>query len=127
MKRKHPDHDLRVCLEQMPPDMKQRVIVLVESEIGMTIPEYKERQIKAAEALISDVKLNPDDYSTVLLNDRLSESVGHFEIPSALEQEISCVKMFISYRTTQVVHTDGRVEQRNGISYEEYTKDWKRG
>jgi len=43
MKRKYtdPDHNLRVCLEQMPPDMKQRVIAFVESEIGMTIPARK--------------------------------------------------------------------------------------
>jgi len=57
MKRKtvEPDKDLRLCLRQMPDDMKQRVIAYVESELGMTIPEYKARQIAAGYELVADI------------------------------------------------------------------------
>ena len=57
MKRKtvEPDKDLSVCLRQMPDDMKKRVIAYVESELGMTIPEYKAMQIVAGYELVADI------------------------------------------------------------------------
>ena len=123
MKRKNPDHDLRVCLEQMPPDMKQRVITFVESEIGMTIPEYREKQIKAAEAFIADVKANPGEYTTLKYNQRRSETVGHFDISDELEDELELIRRFIGYRTTTVRHTNGATEEHRDASYDEFMRD----
>jgi len=63
--------------------MKQRIIGKSEAELGMAIPEYREKRIQAAKML----------------------------------------EMSIGYRTSTVFHTDGSVERREAISYDEYAKD----
>ena len=123
MKRKHPDQDLWVCLEQMPPEMKKRVIAFIEAEIGLTIPEYREKQIKAAEAFIADVKANPGDYTSLKYNQRRDETVGLFDISDELENELERIRLFIGYRNTIVRHTDGTVEEHRDASYDEFLRD----
>ena len=123
MKSKHPDHDLQVCLEQMSPDAKRRVIAFVESEIGMTIPEYREKQIKAAEAFITDVKANPGEYTNVKYNQIKSETVGQFDIPEELEKELERIRLFVGYRSTIVYKTDGTIEAHRDASYDEFLRN----
>lgn len=115
--------ELVTCVSQMPQDMRQRVIENIESELGMTLTEYKAQQIEAAEALVADIKANPDSYTTAILNNRFSEIVGHFKISPELEQEITRAKRFVSYRSSTVYHTDGTVERREGLSYADYISE----
>ena len=120
---KFTDKEILVCLDQMPPDMKQRVISNIESELGMTLLEYKKQQIKAAEAFIADVKANPGEYTTVTYNQRRQETIGHFDIPDELEKELELIRRFIGYRTTTVFNTDGSIEKHPDATYEEFLAD----
>ena len=125
MKRKtvEPDKDLSVCLRQMPDDMKQRVIAYVESELGMTIPEYKTMQIAAGYELVADIKLNPVDYTTVVFNQKVAATVGNFDIPEELEKELELARLFIGYRTSTKYETDGTIEKHPDASYDDFIRD----
>jgi hypothetical protein len=116
------DKEIMVCLDQMPSDMKQRVIMNIESELGITLPEYKEKQIKAAEAFIADDKAKPEGYTTVIYNQKKDETVGNFDISPELEQEFERIRLFIGYRSTMIYRTDGTVEQHPDASYEDFLK-----
>ena len=125
-KRTNENKDIYACIAQMPPDMKQRIVDKIESELGMTVSEYKEKQFKATELLIADVKENPGAYTTARLNRELSGLLRGFDEPDELKNEIMRIKMFISHRNTVIFNTDGSVERNADVSYEEFSKDWTR-
>ena len=114
------DRELVTFINQMPPEMKQDAIKGLEFLRGMTIAEYKEQQIKAAEALITDIQNNPANYTTAILNDRFPDILGYFEISDDLNRRIEIIKHFISHRSGMVFHTDGSIEEHKNATYEEY-------
>jgi hypothetical protein len=114
------DKEIITFLNQMPPEMKQDAIKGMEFLRRMTIADYKAKQIEAAEALITDIQNNPDNYSTVVLNNKFAELLGDFAISDDLEKRIMIIKHFIGYRNTTVYNTDGSVEQHDNASYGEY-------
>lgn len=114
------DRDLITFLNQMPPEMKQNAIKGIEFLRCMTIADYKSQQIAEAEALITDVQNNPNNYSTVILNNKFAEILGDFQISEDLEKRIEIVNHFIGFRTSIVYNTDGSIEEHKNASYEDY-------
>ena len=117
------DKDILAFITQMPPDMKQNAIKGLEFLRGVTIAEYKAKQIEAAETLIADVKQNPDSYQENNLYEKFKELIGGFEIPGDLDYQIALVKHFVGYRGMKIQHTDGTVETRANLTFDEYVKD----
>jgi len=117
------DKDILAFITQMPPDMKQSAVRGLEFLRGVTIAEYKAKQIEAAEILIADVKQNPDSYQENSLYEKFKELIGGFEIPGELDYQIALVKHFIGYRGIKIQHTDGTLETRDGLTFDDYAKD----
>ena len=117
------DKDILAFIAQMPPDMKRSAIEKIEALCGVTIAEYKAKQIEAAETLITYVKQNPDSYQENSLYDKFKELIGGFEIPGDLDYQIALVKHFVGYRGMKIQHTDGTVETRANLTFDEYVKD----
>jgi len=117
------DKDILAFISQMPPDMKRSAIENIEALRGVTIAEYKAKQIEAAETLITDVKQNPDSYQENNLYEKFKELIGRFEIPGDLDYQIALVKHFVGYRGMRIQHTDGTVETRANLTFDEYVKD----
>ena len=114
------DKEIITFLNQMPPEMKQDAIKGMEFLRRMTITDYKTQQIEAAEALITDVQINPNNYSTVTLGTKLRELLGEFEISEDLRKRIKIVEHFVGYRSRTVFNTDGSVESHKYATYDEY-------
>jgi hypothetical protein len=116
------DKEIITFINQMPEAMKRNAINGLEFLRGSTIADYKAKQIDAAEALIIDVQKNPADYSSVILDKKIAELLGEFEISPDLEKRIMIIKHFISYRNVVKYDTDGSVEEHKNAAYDEYIK-----
>jgi len=119
------DKDLFAIILQLPYDKKALIVDCIESLCGMSLAEYKEIRIREVRALLDDVRQNPDNYNTVNLKNTLNDLIGQLEISKELSVQIGLVKRFIGYRDTTVLHTDGQVENRDHITFEEFIKDKK--
>ena len=117
------DKDILAFIAQMPPDMKQNAVKGLEFLRGVTIADYKAKQIEAAETLVADVKQNPDSYQENNLYEKFKELIGGFEIPGDLDYQIALVKHFIGYRGMKTYNTDGTVETRDGLTFDEYVNN----
>jgi len=117
------DKDIFAFIAQMPPDMKQNAVKGLEFLRGVTIADYKAKQIEAAETLVADVKQNPDNYMENSLYEKFKELIGGFEIPGDLDYQIALVKHFIGYRGMKINNTDGTVETRDGLTFDEYVNN----
>ena len=116
------DKEIITFINQMSPEMKQDAIKGLEFLRRMTIADYKQQQIEAAEALITDIQNNPDNYTTAKLNHQFPDLLGEFEISEDLENRIEIVRHFIGYRTKVIYKTDGSVERHKSATYGEYIK-----
>jgi len=91
---------------------------------GSTIADYKEKQIEAAELLVTDVQNNPDNYTTASLNNKIRETLGSFEVSKDLQQRIELVKRFIGMKGIEVVngteYDRARAERQNKMTWNEY-------
>ena len=118
------DKDIFAFIGLMPPDMKQSAINGLEFLRGMTIADYKAKQIEAAELLVTDVQNNPDNYTTASLNNKIRETLGSFEISKDLAQRIELVKRFIGMKGIEVVngteYDRARAERQNKMTWNEY-------
>jgi len=101
------DKDILAFIAQMSPDMKQNAIKGLEFLRGVSIADYKAKQIEAAEMLVADAKQNPDSYQENNLYEKFKELIGGFEIPGDLDYQIELVKHFVGYRGMKIQHTDG--------------------
>jgi len=117
------DKDIFAFIAQMPPDMKQNAVKGLEFLRGVTIADYKAKQIEAAETLVADVKQNPNNYQENSLYEKFKELIGGFEIPGNLDYQIALVKHFIGYRGMKINNTDGTVETRDGLTFDEYVNN----
>lgn len=117
------DKDILAFITQMPPEMKQNAVKGLEFLRGATIADYKATQIEAAETLIADVKQNPDSYMQNSLYEKFKELIGGFEIPGDLDYQIALVQHFIGYRSMVISNTDGTVETRANLTFDEFANN----
>jgi hypothetical protein len=114
------DKDVAAFLGLMPPDIKQRMIVCIEAVYGDTIERHKERAIQEAEALIVKIQQNPEEYTNASVHALFSESIGNYPISEDLRHRIEVVTKFIGHRSIIETNTDGTVEERNNVSFEDF-------
>jgi len=120
------EQDIVGFIHQMPLEMRNETIKYLETLRGVKIEGYKERQIKAAEAVIDDVKTNPDNYTSLSIGNKFMELLGGFDIPRDLKDRVSLAQMFISYRTTvELWEDDSNTEERKKVTFDEFVEDMK--
>jgi len=121
------DNDIFAFIAQMPEDMKRQAINGLEFLRGVTIADYKAKQIEAVEALLTDVQNNPGNYSTASLNEELRKTVGYFKISKELERRVSLVEHFIAMKSIEVVNGTQqdreRVERNHNMTFDDFLKE----
>jgi hypothetical protein len=124
------DKDFFTFIADMPQDMKQIAVKQMEALRGMTVAEFKARQadteaarIEQAEALLSDIEANPDNYATVNIGAKLDEILNGVAVSKNLDRRIGLVQWFISQRTFEINNRDGIANKPHAnLTYEEFMK-----
>ena len=106
----------------------------MEALRGMTVAEFKARQadyekkqIEEAEAYLTDIETNPDNYTTSMISSKIDEILGYIDdIPKKLDRRISLVRWFISQRTFEIESRDGTTNKPDAtLTWEEFMKSKK--
>ena len=137
------DKDILAFITDMPSDMKQIAVKQMEALRGMTVAEFKARQadyekkqIEEAEAFLTDIETNPDNYTNDIMGDkdmigaRLDEILGRVDVHKNLDRRIGLARWFISERNFETDNRDGtKNKPRANLTYEEFMqgkKPWKK-
>ena len=128
------DKDILAFIADMPPDMKNIAVKQMEALRGMTVAEFKARQadseakrIEEAEAFLSDIENNPDNYTRDMIGSKLDEILnGVITVPKKLDRRIGLVQWFISQRSFEIDNRDGTTNKPDAnLTWEEFMKSKK--
>lgn len=127
------NQDILAFLEDMKPEMKQEAVKQLETLRGMTVAEFKTLQadsdvkrIKEAEAFLSDIENNPDNYTTDMIGAKLDEILGYTAITKNLDRRIGLARWFIEQRNSEFDNRDGTKNKPHAnLTYEEFMKGKK--